>query len=603
MSRKGRCLSTSSWLVDPQGDQKSSAPPPDEEAVVETPPSLPPPPSTTHRDAPTPSYRSIAEIEKIMPYFDGKSMPVAQFIHDCKVAKRFLRPADHEFFIALLKARVKDGVSCYLQHKIFTSDDEIYDELKRAYAPSRGLLPDLLGNLSRARQGTDEKVVDYGFRISRLLRAASDNIRENLEPNLVPGALESAAISALASFTRGLRREVEEVVDRQNPKSLEAVIDVAFMAEAKIADPAAFDNDPPKNFQRVRAINPSSQNPRLCFNCNKEGHIARNCRAPRPGVICRSCNKEEHIARYCPEHLNEDPPVISVANRNIKAGRARFLIDTGSDLNLIKRASLLDSIPIDHRTIFHLSGINDESVATFGRVILRFFNRPCPLDIGRDNFPIEYDGILGMEFLRTQKAILSFADNCITIGGQSFRELPIVQHKTHLLRARTRTLVNVGCEFREGSSYVPHNKAGLGIFAGECIVKAHDHRAPLFIVNATSYDINLTLPPIKKHEFETSARIVPKKAGPNGEKKWRLVIDYRMLNEKTIASAYPLPNITEILDQLGSSKYFSTLDLQSGFYQVPIDPSDAHKTAFSTPYHHLQFKRMPMGLKRSPSTF
>ncbi|CAB0041038.1 unnamed protein product [Trichogramma brassicae] len=98
-----------------------------------------------------------------------------------------------------------------------------------------------------------------------------------------------------------------------------------------------------------------------------------------------------------------------------------------------------------------------------------------------------------MEFLRTQKAILSFADNRITIGGQFFRELPLVQHKTYLLRARTKTLVNVSCEFGEGSSYIPHIKAGPGIFAGEGIVKAHEHRAPLFIVNATSYDISLTL--------------------------------------------------------------------------------------------------------------
>ncbi|CAB0038997.1 unnamed protein product [Trichogramma brassicae] len=58
------------------------------------------------------------------------------------------------------------------------------------------------GNLSRARQGIDEKVVDYGLRISRQLRAASDNIRENFEPNLVPGALESATISALATLPR-----------------------------------------------------------------------------------------------------------------------------------------------------------------------------------------------------------------------------------------------------------------------------------------------------------------------------------------------------------------------------------------------------------------
>ncbi|KAL7299069.1 hypothetical protein TKK_0008161 [Trichogramma kaykai] len=97
--------------------------------------------------------------------------------------------------------------------------------------------------------------------------------------------------------------------------------------------------------------------------------------------------------------------------------------------------------------------------------------------------------------------------------------------------------------------------------------------------------------------------IVPKKAGPDGTRKWRLVIDFRALNKKIIAAAYPRLNITEILDQLGSSKYFSTLDLQSRFYQVKINPKDAHKTAFSTPFQHLQYKHMAMRLKGSPGTF
>ena len=97
--------------------------------------------------------------------------------------------------------------------------------------------------------------------------------------------------------------------------------------------------------------------------------------------------------------------------------------------------------------------------------------------------------------------------------------------------------------------------------------------------------------------------IVSKKPDVQGNKRWRLVIDFRALNEKMVASAYPLPNITEILDQLGRSKYFSTLDLASGFHQVPIDPADSSKTAFSTPFNHLQYKRIPMGLKGAPSTF
>lgn len=59
--------------------------------------------------------------------------------------------------------------------------------------------------------------------------------------------------------------------------------------------------------------------------------------------------------------------------------------------------------------------------------------------------------------------------------------------------------------------------------------------------------------------------IVPKKIDASGEKKWRIVVDYRKLNEVTVGDAYPLPNIDEILDQLGHSKYFSCLDLTSGF--------------------------------------
>ncbi|XP_063994529.1 uncharacterized protein LOC135172231 [Diachasmimorpha longicaudata] len=97
--------------------------------------------------------------------------------------------------------------------------------------------------------------------------------------------------------------------------------------------------------------------------------------------------------------------------------------------------------------------------------------------------------------------------------------------------------------------------------------------------------------------------IVPKKEDSLGNKRWRMVIDYRSLNEKTIGDAYPLPNINEILDQLGNAQYFSSFDLASGFHQIPIHPNDTHKTAFSTPYQHYEFTRMPFGLKNAPPTF
>lgn len=80
-------------------------------------------------------------------------------------------------------------------------------------------------------------------------------------------------------------------------------------------------------------------------------------------------------------------------------------------------------------------------------------------------------------------------------------------------------------------------------------------------------------------------------------------MNYQNLNQKTIRDVYPLPNICDILDQLGGAKYFSVLDLANGFHQIPMHPDDAHKTAFSTSHGHYQFERMSFGLKNTPATF
>ena len=86
---------------------------------------------------------------------------------------------------------------------------------------------------------------------------------------------------------------------------------------------------------------------------------------------------------------------------------------------------------------------------------------------------------------------------------------------------------------------------------------------------------------------------------PNGT--YRLVVDYRKLNEKIKDVAFPLPLISDIVDQIGTnkSKYFSTLDLSNSFFQIRLIPSARHKSAFICHHGLFQFKRMPMGLKSS----
>ena len=83
----------------------------------------------------------------------------------------------------------------------------------------------------------------------------------------------------------------------------------------------------------------------------------------------------------------------------------------------------------------------------------------------------------------------------------------------------------------------------------------------------------------------------------------RFCVDYRKLNDVTKKDSYPLPRIDDTLDTLSGAKWFSTLDLQSGYWQVEIDECDREKTAFSMGDGLWEFSVMPFGLCNAPATF
>lgn len=99
-------------------------------------------------------------------------------------------------------------------------------------------------------------------------------------------------------------------------------------------------------------------------------------------------------------------------------------------------------------------------------------------------------------------------------------------------------------------------------------------------------------------EYASPIILVRKKDG-----NLRMCVDYRMLNSITIKERYPMPNIDDEIARLSGQAYFVTLDLTSGYYQVPISEKSRPLTSFVTPDGQYEFNRMPFGLANAPAVF
>jgi hypothetical protein len=104
--------------------------------------------------------------------------------------------------------------------------------------------------------------------------------------------------------------------------------------------------------------------------------------------------------------------------------------------------------------------------------------------------------------------------------------------------------------------------------------------------------------------FAAPVLMVPKPSKPGEPSQWRLTVDYRALNSKIQSDSFPIPHPTDIFNELAGHKFYSRLDLASGFWQIRMDPADEDKIAFVAPtLGQFAWRVLPMGIKTAPAVF
>jgi len=157
---------------------------------------------------------------------------------------------------------------------------------------------------------------------------------------------------------------------------------------------------------------------------------------------------------------------------------------------------------------------------------------------------------------------------------------PVLREKTATKATEHRI------ELKPGSKPVRLNPYRMGSRTRELIKAQVDRMLKLEVIEPS------------QSEWASPVVLIPK---PDGSP--RFCIDYRQLNERTVRDSYPLPRMDDCLDSLGDAQFFSMLDCNAGYWQIPIAEEDKPKTAFTCHCRTYQCTRLPFGLCNAPASF
>lgn len=364
-----------------------------------------------------------------------------------------------------------------------------------------------------------------------------------------------------------------------------------------------------KNYNKV-SYNNRRDSYNLCSKCNR-CHTRNKC--PAYSVKCHNCNKVGHFAQCCFKKkcdnvgINENSKeqmdrethyLLQIETKNSKEWieyieiedcSVQCKIDTGADINIL---------PIK---VFE--EINRKSKLQLERtdIILECFGGFKVKPIGKVNLIINCKGQVVMQIF----IIVPNEGARSIVGLTTAKLLGLVKIKT----------VNVIEQDSKGK-FIEQNRdvfTGIGCMPGECSIKIKPNAIPVK-KPARRIPIKIT------EEFEKalakleSQDIISKVNQPvewinnlviieKKNKKLRICLDPQELNRVIVIEEYPIPSLEEFTMKLNGKKWFTTLDMEQGFYQVKLSKESSFLCSFSTIFGVYKFNRLPFGLSMSPQYF
>ncbi|GJY04837.1 putative reverse transcriptase domain-containing protein, partial [Tanacetum coccineum] len=384
---------------------------------------------------------------------------------------------------------------------------------------------------------------------------------------------------------------------------------------------------------------------RTCFNCNRPGHLAKDCRgmprnvnpfnARNPTVrVCYECGSIDHVRSACPRLNRAQGPGGNLPNQvvannegqghgnqgNQARGRAFMLgaKEARQDLNIVTdtltlndhfATTLFDSgadYSFVSTTFIPLLGIEPSElgfryeieIASGQLVEIDKVIKGCKVDIEGYVFDINlipfrhrsFDVIIGVDWLSKHKAEIICYEKVV--------RMPLLDGKIVVVR----DFLEVFSDDLSGLSSVREIKFQNELIPGATPVA----KSPYRLAPSELEELSGQLKELQDKGFIRPSSspwgalvlFVMKKDG-----SFRMCIDYRELNKLIVKNRYPLPRIDDLFDQLQGSQFFSKIDLRSGYHQLRVHEDDIPKTAFRTYYGHFEFTVMPFGLTNAPVVF